>query len=124
MNKKDIIIALLIFMVAGMIYITMGFLKKEGDTVQVYLEGTLIESYSLKGEKDVLLEGYQGGMNHLVIHDGKASIVEADCKDHLCVKQAAIYRNGESIICLPHRLVIQIKEDDVNKEPGIDAMTN
>ncbi len=124
MNKKDIILVLIILTAAGIIYTFTFFFSKDGAIVQVYVDGTLKESFSLNEEKDILLEGYQGGTNRLIIHNGKASIVEADCPDHLCVKQAAIYKNGESIICLPHRLVIQITNDKDENKSEIDAMAN
>lgn len=124
MNKKDVVLVLIILTAAGIIYAFTFFLKSDGGIVQVYVDGALKESFSLNEEKDILIEGYQGGMNRLVIHNGKASIVEADCPDHLCVKQAAIYRNGESIICLPHRIVIQITDDKDDNKSEIDAMAN
>ena len=48
-------------------------------------------------------------MNTLVINGGKASIVSADCPDKLCVHQQEISKAGESIICLPHKLVVRIE---------------
>ncbi len=124
MNKKDMILVFIIFTAAGIIYAFTFFLKNDGGVVQVYVDGSLKQSFLLKEEKDILIEGYQGGTNRLVIHDGKASISEADCPDHLCVKQAAIYRNGESIICLPHKLVIQITNEKDDNKSEIDAMAD
>lgn len=124
MKKKDIMLIFILLLAAGIIYALTIFFKSNGGVVQVYVDGTLTESFSLKEEQEILLEGYQGGMNRLVIHNGKASIVEADCPDHLCVKQAAIYRTGESIICLPHRLVIQIANDKNDEKSEIDAVAN
>lgn len=124
MKKKDIMLVLILLLAACIIYAFTIFFKSNGGIVQVYVDGTLKESFSLNEEEDIVLKGYQGGMNRLVIHNGKASIVEADCQDHLCVKQAAIYRTGESIICLPHRVVIQIANDKNDKKSEIDAVAN
>lgn len=38
-------------------------------------------------------------------------MTSADCPDHLCVKQKAISKGGESIICLPNKVVVTVKSD-------------
>ena len=42
--------------------------------------------------------------------EGKAYMSGADCPDKLCVKQKAISKKGESIVCLPHKLVVQVTD--------------
>ena len=44
------------------------------------------------------------------IKDGEVSVKEADCPDKICVNHKKISNVGESIICLPHKLVIEIRE--------------
>ena len=69
----------------------------------VILIGFLVE------EIDTWIDGYQGGQNHLVIQDGCARIEEADCPDKLCVKQGTVSESGESLVCLPNRVVVAVK---------------
>lgn len=59
------------------------------------------------------------GRNLLEIHDGAARLTEADCPDLLCVKQGAVRYAGDSIICLPHRVVVEIRGAD---KLGLDAV--
>lgn len=49
------------------------------------------------------------GYNLIEIGDEKVRVIEADCPDQLDVKQGYISRVGEVIVCLPNRLVIEIK---------------
>ena len=49
------------------------------------------------------------GYNLIEIGDGKVRVIEADCPDKLDVKQGYISEVGEVIVCLPNRLVIEIK---------------
>lgn len=51
------------------------------------------------------------GNNTVIVKDGSIQISEADCNDDLCVKQGKISKVGESIVCLPHKLIIEIKGD-------------
>ena len=50
----------------------------------------------------------EGGYNVLEIEGGAAAVTEADCGDLTCVNTGAISREGESIVCLPYRLVVEI----------------
>ena len=56
-----------------------------------------------------------------MISNKMASVSDADCPDRLCVRQKAISRKGESIICLPHKLVILIESME---EGDVDAIVN
>ena len=46
--------------------------------------------------------------NVLEISGGGAAVVEANCGDHTCVRTGTVSRTGETIVCLPHRLVVEI----------------
>lgn len=48
------------------------------------------------------------GTNVIVVKDGKASVVKADCKNQICVHSRAISEKGETIVCLPHKLVLTV----------------
>lgn len=59
----------------------------------------------------------QYGYNLIQIGEGRVRVIEADCPDQLDVKQGYISEIGEVIVCLPNRLVIEIKgmgEGDVD----------
>lgn len=54
------------------------------------------------------------GYNKLHIeHDG-ISVAEADCRDHICMDQGKVSQAGVPIVCLPHRLTIEIEGDDID----------
>ena len=46
----------------------------------------------------------------LVISDGKADMESADCPNQICVHHGAISHTGETIVCLPNRVVIEVIE--------------
>ena len=53
-----------------------------------------------------------------MIADGKADMKDADCPDRLCVKQKAISRQNENIVCLPNKIVVTVIESDAK---GVDG---
>lgn len=56
------------------------------------------------------------GYNLISVTDGKVVVEAADCKDQICVRHKPVSSKGESIICLPHRLVVEIVGDDISGE--------
>ena len=50
-------------------------------------------------------------------------IRQADCPDRLCVHMGKIGLNGQSLVCLPHEVVVEI-QDGANSSPseGVDIV--
>lgn len=49
-----------------------------------------------------------GSYNLIAVADGKVTMEAADCRDQICVHHRPISSGYESIICLPHKLVVEI----------------
>lgn len=60
------------------------------------------ESYDIEIET-------QWGRNTIHVEPGAISVTESDCPDHVCVRRGAITGDGVPIICMPHRLIIEIE---------------
>ncbi len=111
--RNDIILAavILIIAVAGLLFVKLT--KTQGNTVVVKIDGVKAVEYSL--EEEVRYEIKTGknneDINVLVIKDGKASITEADCPDGICKDYRPISYVGETIVCLPHKVVVEITGD-------------
>lgn len=97
-----------------------NFLVFEGNTVEVLVEDRVIESVPLDENDSYKIE-VDGYKNEVVVEDGSVYMKEANCKDLLCVKQGKITKGGQTIICLPHRLVVRIVS---KKSANIDAISN
>lgn len=50
------------------------------------------------------------GRNEIILRGGTVAVSAADCPNRLCQRQGAISQPGETIACLPHRLLITIRE--------------
>ena len=109
--KRDIILVLSMVIIAAAAFLIINFaVKKDGSYAVIKVDGKVIKTLDLNsGETTIEVNGYQGGVNKVVINDGKVSMTEADCPDELCVKTGKISRAGETIVCLPHRVVVEIK---------------
>ncbi len=121
MKKHDAIFLCLILGIACAIFLYQRFILEPdvSGVVVVERDGSVSERYPLSVDREVLLSSDLGS-NTLTIKDGKASVSEADCPDRICMKQGTIDKNGQSIICLPHRLVIRIESGE---EAAVDGIT-
>ena len=50
----------------------------------------------------------ESSYNLLSVAESGVSMEAADCPDQICVHHISIRSGGESIICLPHKLVVEI----------------
>jgi hypothetical protein len=88
----------------------MGF-GKDVRRVTVEVGGKLIATYDLpKGNKEneVRVDAGKGRYNLLILTSSGVSVGEANCPDQLCVKWGRISKPGQSIVCLPHKVVVSI----------------
>ena len=121
MNKKllrdgALIAVCLLFSLGLWLFLRPG---ENGAAVQVTIAGEDMGRYALYEEQTITFgeEDY----NILQIKDGKASVIEANCGDHTCVRTGEVEKAGESIICLPHELVIKVvggEQSDVDAVVG------
>jgi len=49
--------------------------------------------------------------NNIYIQDGEVWIEEANCLNQVCVKHSHVSKIGEMIVCIPHKLILEIKGD-------------
>ena len=54
------------------------------------------------------------GYNKIHVVNGGISVTESDCRDHICIEQGEIDNEAVPIVCMPHRLVIEIEGDAVD----------
>jgi hypothetical protein len=106
--KADIILLGAIVAVGCVIGLILLVYGHGGSVVQVRVEGAVIETFPLSENRSYEINGINGGTNVLIIQDGEAWVEEASCPDGLCKSMGRISMSGQSIICLPNKVVIEI----------------
>ena len=107
-NELYLVCGLLVFAVlffAGYRFLNRG----ESSVAVVSVNGQTLYELPLNQDAALIIEGVDGGTNHLVIKDGAVSITEASCPDKICVREGAKREKGEAITCLPNKVIITIK---------------
>ncbi|MBO4354478.1 MAG: NusG domain II-containing protein [Clostridia bacterium] len=116
--RNDIVLIGTLLAVLVLIGLALWLLRGEGDIVVVEVNGTAYGSYALNIDRTVEIRTGEGGkeLNLLVIKDGKAYVETATCPDGICAAHRPIFRRGESIICLPHKVVITVVKAELSDD--------
>lgn len=123
--RNDIIlIAVLCFIAIALALWVYGGQSKSKLKLEILINGEVVESMTIDDScKDTI--NLQTG-NVVSIDNGFVYMESATCPDGLCVKQGRIKKAGESIICLPHKVVVRLVETDYNNidnsDDGLDVM--
>ena len=87
----------------------------------VYQDGKIVEKLDLGasvGSSSLRVE-WEQGYNIIEVENGRVRISEADCPDGFCLRQGWVNSGARPIVCLPHRLVVQLENEGA---PDVDAV--
>ena len=115
-TKNDIILAVIVIAVAAVGLLLLNVFKTEGSFAVVKIDGKETARYPLSVNTEVVIETGDNGKNTLVIEDNKAFMKDANCPDKICEGHSKISYKGETIVCLPHKVVIEIVAEDSENE--------
>lgn len=107
-KKADIVLAVILIITGLAISYILSFGKTSGDELEITVNGDKFGSYSLSEDRDIAVE-QNSHINKITIKSGKVSMSFSDCKNQDCVKQHDINKTGETIVCLPNKVVLEIK---------------
>lgn len=106
--RNDILLVAVLLLLASLGALYLFLLRDTGEYIKVTVDGKLYGYYDLSEDHEEDIITGDDRHNRLVIRDGKASVETATCPDGICVDHRAIFREGESIVCLPHKVVITV----------------
>lgn len=117
-SKKDILIIVASLAIGCILLITFLLLPtKDNASVIVTLDGQVIKTMSLYSNTTYTCQNNEN-YNVIVVNNGIVNVKEASCKNQICVHHFPISKNGETIVCLPNKLVVSIKNEN-GKQPDI-----
>lgn len=117
-GRRDLIIVAALLVISLVSVPAVRFLSKSGSTAVIQC-GDVTTNVSLDESGEFTLEC--SGDTLYEINDGKIRIKDAPCNDKICVNTGFIGNCGESIICIPQKLIITIEGESDESVP--DAVT-
>ncbi len=122
MKKADFIIIAVVAVVVGiLVFFLYGLNSDSGSYVQIEVDGKVTQVLPLDTDAKYEIETVNDGANTVEIKDGKAKMIYANCPDGICTNHKEINKNGESIICLPHKVVVTVV-NDYSSGDDVDAV--
>ena len=115
MNKRDFIAIGAVILLSVIGFLTFTLNQKGGDFVKITVDKKTYGTYPLRKNDEINIKN-DSGFNTVVIENGEVYIKDTDCRDKYCVNQGKI-KSG-SIVCLPHKLVVEVVSDN----DSIDAV--
>ena len=125
MNKRTVPTFIWLCILAGVVLACIAAIlllrQTPADEALIFQDGALIHRLDLSAVIEpysIIIES-EAGTNVVALENGRIRIQEADCPDGSCVRQGWISGGMTPIVCLPHRLVIELES---KAKPEVDAV--
>lgn len=116
MKKKDILLGVGILIVALILFLIMKITgSADGSQIRIMVDGVEYGVYSLDENQEIDVQ-LESGINRVCVYSGEVYMEEADCPDGYCINQGKISKVGQTIVCLPHKVVIEVIDAAVSQE--------
>ena len=111
MKRNDRILLAVLLLVTGLLFCLQPQpVQTKAAFIEVKADGQLYGTWRLDSPQTVTIDTAYG-KNEIRIMDNAAFILHSDCPNRDCARQGKIVNIGDSIICLPHKLVIEGKAE-------------
>lgn len=109
-----VIILIVFFSVASLTGIAQSsmHLTTNSATALIYVQGKMFREVNLSqnGVFDLPTFKSNSGMT-IEVKNGSIKVVRSDCPKHICSHFGAIHYPAQTIVCVPNKILIEIKSD-------------
>jgi len=117
-NKREIIIIIALLILAFASYFIINN-KGPGAKAQIEVAQNLYGTYDLSKDQDIIIKDSKGQIIMTAkISNGTIRVITSTCRDKICIKEGAIDLSGQTIVCLPNKVVITVINDN-NQIDGV-----
>lgn len=113
MKKGDYLILAVAFCIVLEVVVWYA-LSPRGGIAEIYSDGILVETVNLNEDTEFTIYSDDSNYNVFKVADGCIGIIESNCPHKDCINQGFISCNNETIVCLPHKITVRIKQSDNN----------
>ena len=114
LGKGDglLLVLCLLIILGGFLFFRQGGGQQKALQAEITVEGELYRRIELTGHKgkETIEINTSRGRNLILVEDEAICVLEADCPDKVCVKTGKLEQAGDTAACLPHKLLIEVKE--------------
>lgn len=113
-TRNDIILIGAILLIVAVAFAVFKLTMQDGGYVTVSVNGDVVQTYSIAEEIETTITTGDNNeqTNVLVITNGEAFVKSANCPDGICFEHRPISKDGETIVCLPHKVVVAVTNEE------------
>ncbi len=111
MKKGDYFVIAAVLALCVLLFIP-SFLPSGEKTAEVYVDGEKVKTVSLSELKTE--ERFTAAGCEILFEKDGASFIKSDCPDQLCVRCKKLKKNGDSMACVPNRVVVTVRAEKEN----------
>lgn len=123
-EKKDLILICSVLVLAAAFWLiprAVGiFGNSKAQKLRITVSGKEYGVYSLDEDQVIKI----GDTNVCEIKDKKVTMISAECPDQLCIHQGPICLQGETIVCLPNKVVLEVTGMKQTDKEALDEIVN
>jgi hypothetical protein len=108
-TNADFALAAVILVLFAAPLLSMMAPQSSPKTAVVYRDNNVVREISLAGDATVSV-----GSMTFEVKSGKIRVSESDCPNHVCMREGWIMNPGQSIVCLPNHVIVEIPVDHEN----------
>ena len=105
-----------IILMIGVLFGSFWFLLAVGNAstdsqakLVIYQDGQVVQEIEINHKEMINLKVISGQMNIEIDPVQGVRVVNADCPAHICTHAGLIKQAGETIICLPNKVLLELK---------------
>jgi hypothetical protein len=112
-KKGDIVIIAVLVVVTAVSFLCLNvFNRNVGENAVIEVDGEVVKVLSLDEDCTFDIVKNSTTTNVVKVENGKVSVTSADCPDKICKNHSPINKSGESIVCLPNKVVVYISSNN------------
>ena len=108
----DFAVIVLVIAVSTFLLYQFVFSSSQGTEVQVTSQG-FQRAFSFNEDRIVEVEGPLG-ITSVIIDDGEVWVSDSPCREKICIKMGKKHRVGEQVVCVPNRVIVEVKGEYSN----------
>ena len=107
MNKSDIKLVFILFIIIVCLFVFINVTKKDGVLAEVYYENEKILTIDLSVDDEYTVDGALGDVV-IEVKNKKVRVKEENSPKNICSKEGYIGDSSRTLICLPNKIIIKI----------------
>lgn len=107
----EILIICIIVILSVFLFLLFKIFSRDGKIAVITIDSEVIRTINLQTQANTVFVPDKLENVIIEVNGGKIRVLSSDCTDKICMHNGFISKVGESIICMPNKLIIEIRSN-------------